>query len=306
MIGDGRMAEQMVQVTWNAQHKVPWHWPVPAYLVTKGIATGLFVLLAAGFLLGLFPYSAPAFIGGGLVSLFFTLATTALLVYDLEHPKRFLRIVLRPQWKSWLVRGAFLLIGFSTVLGLWWAAEAGAALGLLPPSLAESLRVPAFWVGIPLAVGAAIYTAFLFGQAEGRDLWQSSLLPVHLVVQATFAGAAALLMLDAVYPIDPDVLHLARLSFGIALAADVLVTLFGEVWMSHASESAAQAAHMITHGTYKRHFWIGSLGVGHALPLALLLLGSPVAAFAAGLCAIVGLYAYEYAFVMAPQEVPNS
>ena len=26
----------------------------------------------------------------------------------------------------------------------------------------------------------------------------------------------------------------------------------------------------------------------------------------AGLCAVIGLYLYEYAFVMAPQEIPNS
>jgi len=30
------------------------------------------------------------------------------------------------------------------------------------------------------------------------------------------------------------------------------------------------------------------------------------AAALAGVCAIVGLYFYEYAFVLAPQEVPNS
>ncbi len=306
MIGEGRMAEQMVQVTWNAQHKVPWHWPVPAYLVTKGIATGIFLLLAFGFLLGTFPFTAPAFLGGGLLSIVFTLLTTALLVYDLEHPQRFLRIVFRPQFKSWLVRGAFLLIGFSTVSGLWWVVEAGAALGWLSADLAEAVRAPAFWIGIPLAVGAAIYTAFLFGQAEGRDLWQSSLLPVHLVVQAVFAGAAALLMLGAFVAIDAEVTALARTAFGVALAADVLVTLFGEVWMPHASENAAQAAHAITHGRYRLHFWVGSMLIGHAVPLALLFVAGPVAAFVAGLAAIAGLYAYEHAFVMAPQEVPNS
>ena len=41
-IGQGRMAEQMVQVGYNAQHKVPWHWPVAAYMVTKGISAGLY------------------------------------------------------------------------------------------------------------------------------------------------------------------------------------------------------------------------------------------------------------------------
>ena len=35
------MAEHMVQVAYNAQHQIPWHWPVPAYLVTKGIASGI-------------------------------------------------------------------------------------------------------------------------------------------------------------------------------------------------------------------------------------------------------------------------
>jgi len=31
-IGDGKMAHEMVRVVYNAQHKIPWHWPVPAYL----------------------------------------------------------------------------------------------------------------------------------------------------------------------------------------------------------------------------------------------------------------------------------
>ncbi len=49
----GRVAEHMVQVAYNAQHKIPWHWPVPAYLVTKGIASGMFMLMALGWGLGL-------------------------------------------------------------------------------------------------------------------------------------------------------------------------------------------------------------------------------------------------------------
>ena len=36
------------------------------------------------------------------------------------------------------------------------------------------------------------YTAFLFGQAEGRDLWQSPLLFWHLLPQAVLVGAGAL------------------------------------------------------------------------------------------------------------------
>ena len=50
------------------------------------------------------------------------------------------------------------------------------------------------WPGVVLAALAAVYTAFLFAQAGGRDLWQSPLLAWHLLVQAVMAGRAALLL----------------------------------------------------------------------------------------------------------------
>ena len=99
---------------------------------------------------------------------------------------------------------------------------------------------------------------------------------------------------------------LATWTFGIALSIDVLVTFIGEFGMPHASEVAAQAAHRITHGRYRRLFWGGSLVMGHIIPLALLGLGQEAALAAAGLLALIGLYCYEHAFVMAPQDIPNS
>jgi Fe-S-cluster-containing dehydrogenase component/formate-dependent nitrite reductase membrane component NrfD len=302
----GRMAEHMVQVGYNAQHKIPWHWPVPAYLVTKGIGSGIFMLLSLGFGLGLIPFDAPAFLVTGFLSLVFTGLTTGLLVYDLDRPERFFSIVLRPQLKSWLARGAFILIGFSILAGLWWLLEGGAYLGWLPTSLAAAVRPFALWAGLPLAAGVAIYTAFLFGQAEGRDLWQSSLLPVHLIIQALMVGSGVFLVMDLFMSLPDRLAQLATITFVSTLIVDVLVTLFGEFGMPHASEVAARAAHAISHGRYKNHFWWGSLALGHAVPLALVLLGQPILAALAALLAIAGLYLFEYAFVTAPQEVPNS
>jgi hypothetical protein len=85
----------------------------------------------------------------------------------------------------------------------------------------------------------------------------------------------------------------------------------GEFSVPHASQVAAQAAHAISHGRYRRHFWWGSIALGHAAPLLLAGLawwvtGLAAAAAAAGLATVVGLYLFEYAFVMAPQEIPNS
>jgi Fe-S-cluster-containing dehydrogenase component/formate-dependent nitrite reductase membrane component NrfD len=304
-LGEGTMAEQMVQSVYNAQHKVPWHWPVPAYLVTKAIGTGIFMVLALGWLTGWFDFDSTIGLVSGFLALVFVGLTTALLVYDLERPERFLYILLRPQWKSWLTRGAVLLIGFSTVAGLWWLFELGTWLYTYEAPLVRTVWM---WIGLPFALGAAIYTAFLFAQAEGRDLWQSPLLPFHLVVQAVMMGAGTLLLLSLFVTLSPQMSGVLVTLFVTALLVDLFVTLAGEFGIPHASEVAARAAHEISHGHYRRHFWLGSIGLGHLVPLALLLVwrDMPLTAALAAVAATIGLYLYEYAFVMAPQEIQNS
>ncbi len=302
--GGGTRAEHMVQLSYNQQHELPWHWPVPAYLVTKAIGAGAFLFLALGVILGAFSFDRSAAVAGGAVGLVAILATTALLVGDLERPKRFLYILLYPQWRSWLTRGAFLLIGFSTIAGLWWAAESAAALGWL--TVPAALRTAAAWVTLPLALGAAVYTAFLFAQAEGRDLWQSPQFPMHLVVQALTMGAAVFVALAPVVTLGPDLVAVARITFATGLIIDLFVTLVGELAIPHASEVAARAAHEISHGRYRGLFWVGAVFVGHVAPLALLWLDVAGLSALAAVLAAIGLYCFEYAFVMAPQEVPNS
>lgn len=310
VIGEGRMAEHMVQAVYNAQHKIPWHWPVPAYLVTKSIGAGIFMLLALLFGLDLADFSRPLALLGSFISLLFMGLTTLLLVLDLDRPERFYTILTRPQWKSWLTRGAFILAGLSTLAGLWFLIEGAAALNLLAIPLASGLR-PIFLIpGFVLAAAAAIYTGFLFGQAEGRDLWQSPLLPFHLLVQALMVGAGALLILGLLVPLPAGMASALAWMFGVSLVVDLFVILLSEFGMPHASEVAARAAHEIQQGRYRLHFWAGSILVGHALPIILVLLaawgGLLWPAAMAALAAIAGLYLFEYAFVMAPQEVPNS
>jgi Fe-S-cluster-containing dehydrogenase component/formate-dependent nitrite reductase membrane component NrfD len=303
----GKMAEHMVQVGYNAQHKIPWHWPVPAYLVTKCIGAGLFLILSLGLIFNLITFDPLLFLVGGFVSLLFIGLTTLLLVIDLDQPARFFYILLRPQWNSWLARGAFLMVGFTAAAGLWWLIEAGAYFHLLPADVAAAVRLPAMGIGALLALGVAVYTAFLFGQAEGRDLWQSSLLPVHLLVQSAMAGSGVLMVILAAQKAAPALLAGTGLMFALSLVIDLIVTFFGEFGMPHASEVAARAAHDITRGNYRNHFWLGSLTLGHVIPLALVFFaGGSLAGVAAAVCSLIGLYFFEYAFVMAPQEIPNS
>ena len=303
-----RVAEHMVQVAYNAQHKVPWHWPVPAYLVTKGIAAGIFMLMALGWGLNWFSFDGRTALIGGFLTLAFTAITTFFLVIDLERPARFLYIVFRPQWKSWLARGAFILIGFSAIALFYWLFEIGAN----TYNYDSVARYILLWLGLPFALGVAIYTAYLFAQAEGRDLWQSPLLPFHLVVQAFLAGSGMLLIVDLLAPMPADMSRGIQIAFAVALIINLFITLAGEFGIAHPSEVAARAAHEISHGRYRNQFWWGAIGLGTVLPLALLALGTffgGASAFLlaiAAIAAIAGLYLYEYVFVMAPQDIPNS
>jgi Fe-S-cluster-containing dehydrogenase component/predicted small integral membrane protein len=252
------------------QHRNSWGWKVSAYLWTKSIAAGAFLVPAL-----------PALGDGGqrigllapIAALLALALTGALLVWDLRQPQRFLWTLIKPQWRSWLVKGAYIITAYGLLLTAVLAAEYALPRG-----------APRFLIGVTclFAVGTAVYTALLFGQAKGRDLWQSSLLGPHLVVQAMATGAAifAPRWLLWLLPIN-----------GLLVAAEV----FGR----HPTEDAKRAAKLIADDP---RFSTGVLAVGHLLPLALL--WSAVPAFIAGLLTLVGLLVWEHLYVQAPQRIP--
>jgi Fe-S-cluster-containing dehydrogenase component/formate-dependent nitrite reductase membrane component NrfD len=305
-IGEGNMASALVRSaaapreTYNTPHKIPWHWQVPSYLVAKSIGAGVFMVAGVGVALGVLPATPFFTTVAAFLALLFIGINTGLLVWDLDRPDRFWTILVRPQWKSWLARGAFILVGFSAVGGLYFLAN---ALGF--GAIRQSPLL--LWPGILLALLSATYTAFLFSQAEGRDLWQSTVLPWHMFVQAIMAGTSALLIAGLFLGLAPEPTRVLAWTFGLSLLVNLLLTVGGEFAVPHASTVAATAAHLITRGRYKQHYR-GSVIFGLLLPL--LIVGfagtSAMALAAGGLLSLVGLFVYEWAFVMAPQEVPNN
>src|SRR5688572_19961364 len=173
-------------LSYDVAHSIPWDWRVSLYTLTKGIASGVYLLAA---LLVLFGYIAPNsalwLYVAPVVSAVFLGITGGLLIWDLEHPERFYLIFTRPQWRSWLVKGAFIIAGYSLVLLLHSVAS---WLGSI------TTQTWLMIAGIPLAAMTAVYTAYLFAQAKARDMWQNPLLPPHLLVQSLLLGAAILIL----------------------------------------------------------------------------------------------------------------
>lgn len=300
----GRVAEQMVQTAYNAQHKIQWHWELPTYLVTKGIAGGLFMLLSLGAGLGVFTFDSATFLTTGFVAMVFMLATIILLLKDLSQPKRFLNILLRPQWKSWVARGAYIMVTFTVVAGLWWLIEGAAQVGIISLETVAAVRPFAAWAVFPFALGVVIYTAFLLGQAEGRDMWQSPLLPFQLLSQSIMVASGVFLVLNLFVNFPQDLHRFLTIAFPANIAINLLLTFAGK-FNSFASEVALLASREMTHGKFRNQYWLGGIALGHIIPLVLMLVFAPALPVAV-LAALVGLFFYEYAFVMAPQYIPNS
>jgi formate-dependent nitrite reductase membrane component NrfD len=91
---------------YDVSHARSWRWQVPAYCWTKSIGSGVIAVPAIAMTLGRLTGDRMRDIALATVALLFTALTTVLLVWDLDHKERFLRVVFTPQSKSWLARAA--------------------------------------------------------------------------------------------------------------------------------------------------------------------------------------------------------
>ena len=302
-MADHAPEEVVARTTYTTAHPATWGTKVSAYLVTKAIAAGTMLVAALLVARGHSDERSAVGVVAAVVAGRFTAVTGVLLVADLKQPKRFWFLLAKPNTSSWLVRGAWILGGFALITALWGLAGVVDA-----PAVIEVLALPAAL----LAAGAAGYTAFLFGQCEGRDLWQTPLLLPILLAQAAVAGGAAYSILDVVMDV-PDVQAIRSVTLGALGMLAVLTTT--ELWLTHlwsgGSRNAELAIAEMTRGRHALRFWSGGVGVGIVAPAMLLAVAVGVDSSAAlpaiaGLLVIAGLFWYEDAFVRAGQSVPLS
>ena len=234
------------------------------------------------------------------LALLFLAITSGLLVLDLKRPDRFLYVLFRSNPRSWLVRGSWILMADGAVAALWLLAGLTGHGGLQ-----ATLVLPALLLG----AATAGYSAFLFGQAEGRDFWQSPLLLPHLLVAALLAGGAALIAVGAMVAGRADVVT----GFDPPLIGCLVlhgVLLFSELGVTHANLDVARSAELITRGPYRGVFWGGVVAAGLVLPFVLLMAAdvaglSPLRVLAA-VFALAGLWLWEDLWVKAGQSIPLS
>ncbi len=170
---------------------VLWGWEVSAYIWTKGIAAGTYMVAMMLWLSGSLDMTDLWLPVTG-VGLGFLAITGVLLIMDLDRPERFLYVMLRPNWNSWLVKGAYILSAYGGVLFL------SAVLAFFKPTDYELYLEYIAYAGIPLAALTGVYTAWLLQQAKGRSWSKDNLLPAKFLVETAAIGGATLAVLHGV------------------------------------------------------------------------------------------------------------
>ena len=214
---------------------------------------------------------------------------------DLDRPDRFLNVLLRPQWNSWLVKGGYTITVFGLLVTLW-AANTWFELNLP--------ETPILWMTAVFAILLAVYTAFLFAQAKGRDFWQSPTLPLHMLVHSVMAGLAVFALLS-MFMTNITWQGFLNGTMIIALVVN-LFTIITELTITHPTTAAKKVVKMITKGRYKNKFWIGTVILGNLIPLGLLLFmeSSNTITAIASIAVLLGIIITEKIWVEAPQRIP--
>ena len=298
------------RVVYANDFPMPWGWRVSSYFLTKAISAGIAIAALVAVLFGVAIESmwmrvAAPFLGGVLL-----LLTGVLLVWDLKRPDRFYYLLTRGNPSSWLVRGSWILTAQAIAFAGWFLAGAFQQEGIVKGAI---------WISAIIGLATAGYTAFLFGQARGRQLWNSPLLVWHMIAAAFAVGGGISLIFSLLSETTAELERTGSFSsnnLALGTAAFTWTMLIGavalgvlallEAGQKHGPD-ATVAYHHMTRGAFAFEYWVGLVFcvISPTISAVAVLLGTPpVVGAAAGLAAMIGVWMVDDAFVKAGQSVP--
>jgi Ni/Fe-hydrogenase subunit HybB-like protein len=277
---------------------IVWGWMITMNMWAKSLGTG--VLFLGIYLMKKYPEEAGklrfpiVFISFVFIQifLFFT-------VIDLHQMFRFWHIFFHPHWTSAITIGAWFVTALNGVLALmafmWWKKD-------------DKNYEKLMWIAVVLSIPVTLYTAAIMAEASARELWQGPTEMMQMVLAATLAGSATLLL--AV----PNLSYEAKRDLGLVLAMSALIAFFmymGELLFGpmKAEEVAATLMYIKGDGEYSTMFWVGQT-FAFIIPMILVLLSvtnrSTSLLTLASVSALAGLWIAKHVWLVIPQLLPLS
>lgn len=286
-----------------------WAWQIPLYLFLGGLVAGMMVIQGAMLLRdGPRPAGSVARVLPSLGIVLLSVGMAALFL-DLEHKGFVWRLYTTFQpaspmsWGAWILLAVYPVLAAATLIdppaGLLERIPFAGAISAALRANASGVRL----VGTGLTVLGGllgIYTGVLLSSLGARPLWNSALLG-PLFLTSGLSGAAALVHLVA--RDSRERLRLVQADNQFLLAELVILALFLVGLLTSTGVHVAAAA-VFLGGPYSAVFWVGIVGLGLIVPLAVqaLELGGRVRhTTVAPLLVLVGGILLRFVFVSAGQ-----
>jgi formate-dependent nitrite reductase membrane component NrfD len=281
-----------------------WNWTVAVYLFLAGVSAGAFAVSALAYFLGEEKYQELTRIGA-YVAPFPLIFGLLFLIYDLERPSLFWKLLVTLQAHSIMSLGAWLLVVFSVLSFAYfylWLPDRFDIVGLLrhlPKRLdkwpvvrllrtnsvvqalgRQNLNRLRGWigiVGIPFALLVGIYTGVLLGALVARPFWNNPMLPMLFLVSALKTGTASICLIGCFIKgfrgmsreqIDTNKFMIHSIDF-VLIILSIIATLLFIFGLYTSPHSSAEAASLIMGGEFTLLFWGLAVVVGVVLPLSL-------------------------------------
>jgi len=288
--------------------EVPWGIAISTYAYFAIISTGLCGLAALSHLFG---GNNLAPVANRMVWLSIAAIFGAFLVIGLE---------LENVWRMPLG----VLLHPNPTSNIWWMGTLyGLAVGIMMVEF-YLIVTRRYKLAVALGVLAAVTELFansnlgsVFASLNARPFWFGSQLPIFFLASAFLSGAAAIVIFTHASSalrgkrVGGEDLK-AMQSGGKVMLLMIFMIAIANGWkfinFSVGSEEIGQAAAVLTAGPLSTSFWLFELGIGLALPFALLLvtrLNSVQALSLAGLMVLFGQFFSRLNMVVAGQVIPQ-
>jgi len=281
-----------------------WNWTVAVYLFVAGVSAGAFAISALAYFIGEEKYQEITRIGA-YIAPFPLMLGLLFLIYDLERPQLFWKLMATLQVHSIMSLGAWLLLVFSLLsfvyFYLWlpdrfdivemlrrtpraWDNRAivrwiktSPLLGKLHRKNLNGLRGWIGMAGIPVSLLVGIYTGVLLGVLAARPFWNNPMLPMLFLVSALKTGTASICLVGCVVKglggmsreqIETNKFIIHSIDFFLMILSIIAILLF-VFGLYAAPRSSAEAAGLIMGGEFTFLFWGLAVVVGILLPLSL-------------------------------------
>jgi formate-dependent nitrite reductase membrane component NrfD len=279
-----------------------WNWSVAVYLFIAGVSAGAFLVSALAYFLGAEKYERITRVGA-YIAPFPLLLGLLCLIYDLERPHLFWKLLVKFQPSSVMSLGSWLLVFFSLLSFLHFylcLPERFEILKIFPylssrfPKVKLFQNLPsspfvtrlsreslirirgwvAFW-GILLSAAVGIYTGVLLGAVVARPFWNSPVLPLLFLLSAIKTGTASILLagfflkgFQGMKREEIEANNLLIHSIDLILMVFSMIAFFLFIFGMYVStKSSAEAVKLIMGGEFTFLFWGLVVGMGLLFPL---------------------------------------